>query len=213
MRLTFFKAVALGAVTSMLTLGATAALAGTGVGAVFNLGKTNKVNATSTVTGSAAGSMLHLINSGTGAGAQGIPVTNASASAAAIQAGNKGAGPGGSFSSQGPAASFKVPPGLPPFTVNSSTEVPGLNAAMLDGHTSADFYASGSTVANSNALGGLDASFFQGACSPGTIVALKQVPASRAPRANVGLPWQDPGRKSPGPHCPARHRSDGSPER
>lgn len=32
MKLTFFKGVALGAVTSMLTLGATAALAGTGVG-------------------------------------------------------------------------------------------------------------------------------------------------------------------------------------
>jgi hypothetical protein len=51
MKLTFVKGVVLGAVTSMLTLAATAALAGTGVGAVFNLGKTNKVNATSTLTG------------------------------------------------------------------------------------------------------------------------------------------------------------------
>ena len=51
MRLTFAKGAALGAVTAVLTLGTTAALAGTGPGANFNLGKTNTVNATSTLNG------------------------------------------------------------------------------------------------------------------------------------------------------------------
>src|SRR5690348_16195701 len=60
MRLTFFRGIALGAVTSTLALGTTAALAGTGPGANFNLGKINTVNATSTLTGSATGSLLKI---------------------------------------------------------------------------------------------------------------------------------------------------------
>jgi len=45
---------------------ATTALAGTGVGAVFTLGKTNKVDAISKLVGSTAGSMLVVDNNGTG---------------------------------------------------------------------------------------------------------------------------------------------------
>ena len=45
---------------------ATAALAGTGVGATFNLGKTNTVNAISKLVGSTASSMLVVDNNGTG---------------------------------------------------------------------------------------------------------------------------------------------------
>ena len=47
--------------TLVLVLIPAMALAGTGVGAVFNLGKTNKVNAQSTLTGSAA-KMLQVTN-------------------------------------------------------------------------------------------------------------------------------------------------------
>jgi hypothetical protein len=104
MRLTFVKGIALGAVTSMLTLGATAALAGTGVGAPFNLGKTNSVNATSTLTGSATGSMLKIPNTGTGTGAQAISASSASGTAATIRANNTGGGP---------AAEFDVTPDTP----------------------------------------------------------------------------------------------------
>ena len=63
MRCTFFKGIA---------LGATAALAGTGPGAPFNLGRTNSVNAPSTLTGSATGSMLKIPNTNTDTGAQAI---------------------------------------------------------------------------------------------------------------------------------------------
>ena len=151
MRLTFVKGIALGAVTSMLTLGTTAALAGTGPGANFNLGKVNTVNATSTLTGSATGSMLKIPNTGTGAGARAINASSAGGTAATIRADNTGGGP---------AAEFDVTAGHAPFTVNSATEVANLNAATLQGTVPADFYAAGSTVANSSALGGQPPSFY-----------------------------------------------------
>jgi hypothetical protein len=67
---TLFKGVVLGAVTSTLVLVAASAVAGTGVGGVFNLGKTNTVNAKSTLTGERAhGKMLEITNAGAGAGA------------------------------------------------------------------------------------------------------------------------------------------------
>ena len=160
MRLTFVKGIAVGAATAALTLAATAALAGTGIGANFDLGKVNTVNATSTLTGSAAGSLLDVTNSSTAAAARGLHVTNHSATAAAVRGDNKAAGPGGAFASSGPAATFTVPAGQPPFTVNSPAEVTNLNAALLQGKAPADFYAAGSTVANSTELGGQPASAF-----------------------------------------------------
>jgi hypothetical protein len=55
------------AVILALIVGLTsAALAGTGVGAAFNLGKTNSVNALSTLVGSTANSMLKVDNNGAG---------------------------------------------------------------------------------------------------------------------------------------------------
>jgi hypothetical protein len=48
---------------------AVTALAGTGVGATFNIGKTNTVNAVSRLVGSVAGSSLVIDNNSTGAGA------------------------------------------------------------------------------------------------------------------------------------------------
>ena len=46
--------------------GPTATLAGTGIGAVFNLGRTNTVNRTSTLTGSTSSRVLQVTNSGAG---------------------------------------------------------------------------------------------------------------------------------------------------
>jgi len=74
MNLTFFKGVGLGAVVSALTLTATAALAGTGVGGVFNLGVKNSVNSTTTLTGRVAGSGLQVTNTSTRGGATGIGI-------------------------------------------------------------------------------------------------------------------------------------------
>jgi hypothetical protein len=45
---------------------ATAAMAGTGIGGVFNLGKTNTVDATTSLTGSTSGAQLGITNAGTG---------------------------------------------------------------------------------------------------------------------------------------------------
>ena len=66
MRHGFFKGVILGAVTSTLVLAAATAMAGTGIGAVFNIGKTNTVDAQSTLKGSSSGKTLQLTNSGAG---------------------------------------------------------------------------------------------------------------------------------------------------
>jgi hypothetical protein len=62
-----FRGVVLGAVVSTVVLMAASAMAGTGIGAVFNLGQTNQVNATSTLRGS-SGKTLQVTNTGTGSG-------------------------------------------------------------------------------------------------------------------------------------------------
>ena len=62
----FLKGTVLGAVSAVVILTATAALAGSGVGAVFNLGRTNSVNRQSALVGTATGAMLRVQNKGTG---------------------------------------------------------------------------------------------------------------------------------------------------
>lgn len=70
----FFNGVVLGAVTSTAVLMSATAVAGTGVGAVFDLGQTNTVNATSTLTGSTAGKLLQVTNTSTDSGAAGLGI-------------------------------------------------------------------------------------------------------------------------------------------
>lgn len=62
----FFKGIVLGSVCAMLVLVAGTALAGSGVGKIFNLGVTNTVDATTTLSGTASGTMLQVTNQGTG---------------------------------------------------------------------------------------------------------------------------------------------------
>jgi hypothetical protein len=72
----FFKGVVLSAVTTTLLLTTASAVAGTGVGGIFNLGVTNSVNETSTLTGSKAGGrMLQVTNTSTAAGSAGVGIT------------------------------------------------------------------------------------------------------------------------------------------
>ena len=68
MRRDLFKGVVLGAVVATVVQMSVAALAGTGMGAVFNLGQTNKVNAPSALKGATSGRNLVITNTGTGAG-------------------------------------------------------------------------------------------------------------------------------------------------
>lgn len=96
------------AVMLALTVGlASTALAGTGVGARLDLGKTNAVNAVTSLVGSVAGSSLKIDNNSTGTGAT--------------------------------ALRLEVEPGKPPMSVNSTTEVQGLNVDSLDGRNSSEF--------------------------------------------------------------------------
>lgn len=60
------KGAVVGAVTASIVMISASALAGTGIGGVFNLGKTNKVNAPTTLTGKVKGKSLQLTNSGSG---------------------------------------------------------------------------------------------------------------------------------------------------
>ena len=87
-----------------------AALAGTGVGATFNLGKLNTVNQISRLVGSTDNPMLRVDNNGAG--------NNAT------------------------ALDLRVESGKPPMSVNSSTQVAGLNADQLDGRNASEFVTS-----------------------------------------------------------------------
>jgi hypothetical protein len=66
MQLSFGKGLIAGAAGAAVVLAITAAANGIGVGTPFILGKTNLVNATSTLTGNTKGAMLNVINSGPG---------------------------------------------------------------------------------------------------------------------------------------------------
>jgi hypothetical protein len=68
------QGVALGAIVSVVTLASTAAIAGTRISAVFNLGKSNSVDAKTTITESTVGGQLQITNTSTAAGATGIGI-------------------------------------------------------------------------------------------------------------------------------------------
>lgn len=66
MQLSFGKGLMAGAAGAAVVLAITAAANALGVGSDFLLGKTNTVNATSTLTGNTQGAMLNVVNSGSG---------------------------------------------------------------------------------------------------------------------------------------------------
>ena len=65
----FLKGAAAGGVGAAVVMTAAVALAGSGVGGIFNLGQTNTVSATSTLSGSTAGAQLQVGNTSTNAAA------------------------------------------------------------------------------------------------------------------------------------------------
>ncbi len=135
MKPSFYKGIVLGAAVSMLVLAATAAVAGTGIGGIFNLGQSNTVNATSGLSGATLGPQLKVTNGATGAGTQSIAGYNNSTTAAALFARNSGGGP---------AAAFSVLAGKAPFAVTpSSGKVSFLNSDLLDGLDSTAFLRAG----------------------------------------------------------------------
>lgn len=115
-------------------------LAGTGVGAVFNLGQTNSVNVPTTLTGTVDSRMLQVTNTNTGTGAGGISVVNSSTTAPSVRARNTGGGP---------ALALFTPNNTPPIVTNSTGLVANLNADRLDGKSSTDFLRSSTFRAES----------------------------------------------------------------
>jgi len=89
-----------GATIAALGLSA-AALGGSGIGGIFNLGQTNTVDATSSLVGISANSMLDVRNNGTGANSNGIVGRTASTLAPALAgiAGGSGIGARGTSAS------------------------------------------------------------------------------------------------------------------
>jgi hypothetical protein len=153
---TFVKGTLFG-VTVTAVLAGTTALAGNGVGGVFNLGQPNTVTAKTALTGGvAAGIQLDVNNPSTVAGSQAIRGI-AAANRPAILGSNTATGPGlqgSSYSgagivatsqsksapgaavsnvSGGPGVTIDVVKGVAPLVVNSSTKVDNLNADLLDG--------------------------------------------------------------------------------
>jgi hypothetical protein len=78
MKTPFLKGLAFGAVVCGVTVGSTAALAGTGIGGVFNLGTANRINAPTVLSGSTNGQQLRVVNNAlTGTGVTGIGIHTA----------------------------------------------------------------------------------------------------------------------------------------
>jgi hypothetical protein len=120
----------LGVGLAVLVLGAPAALAGSGIGGVFNLGQGNSVNAQTSLSGSTAASELRVDNTST-SGGYGVRGSSAAASGVGVTAVNTG---GGSA-----LQAVVNNNSIPPLKVNSSAKVLHLNAAMLEGHPASDF--------------------------------------------------------------------------
>lgn len=201
------KGVVIGAVVSTVALGSATAFAGTGIGAVFNLGKTNTVNASSTLTATTSGRSLNVVNKGTGpglgvtVGAGKAPlVVNPEAGKAVNLDADKldgqdasaflGAGAkandadllDGMDSSDFAAAGHNHDGAYVATSdhTKAAHDALGIDAATVDGKDSSDFLASGAQAADSDRLDGLDsASFVRG---PGQIYR----GAIAIPRVNGG---------------------------
>lgn len=147
-RLARGTALALGATVMLaLILGvATTALAGTGVGATFNLGKVNSVNAMSKLVGNVASSVLVVDNNGAG-------------TALDLQV--------------GPSTTAPADKSVAPMKVDSQARVNNLNADELDGKDSSEFMTASTYSSESPGLLGEDTGTGNGlrraewSCDPG----------------------------------------------
>ncbi len=87
------------------------------------------------------------------------------------------------------ALRLNVASGHPPFTVNSATRVPSLNADLLDGRDSTYFLPKTGKAANADKLDGIDAmGFVQGR---GTALANRIVFVPTASKTLLTIPVSD----------------------
>ena len=170
MRASFLKGAVVGLVCAVVASASTLALAGSGIGGVFNLGVTNTVDAQTALKGSTAAPQLRVTKTNTNAGATALHV-NSAANSATLTAINSAGGAGvyavgssgaavfgntasatqpalsGKNTGGGPAGSFTVNSGVAPFTVSSTTKVSNLNADMVDGFHVNQIMSGGGRVA------------------------------------------------------------------
>lgn len=149
----FFKGVALGAVVSVVLLSAQAAFAGTGVGAIFNLGRTNSVNGATTLTGTTAGSQLQVTNKSTSSSAFGLSITTSTARPPLKVNSQKVVTNLNSNFLQGKRASD--------FLAATGTAA---NASKLGGKAPADYLLATGTAADADKLGGVAADEYVSGC-------------------------------------------------
>jgi hypothetical protein len=157
MRRGTLKAAVVGGIAGAFVVAGTAALAGTGIGGVFNLGQSNFVNAPTKLSGSTSGPQLQVSNSSadehsivaTAQNGAGVALYGVHTGATGMGAGVRGQSaapyaPGvlGVNTANGPGLSAMVTPGHAPLHVNSNGKVPNLNADLLDGRSSSAFLPS-----------------------------------------------------------------------
>jgi len=168
---TFLKGTVVGGVTSALVMAATAAVAGSGVGAVFNLGRTNSVNRTSVLVGRTAGAMLRVQNKGSGPAAS-FQVAAGKAPFAVnsnVKVGKLNADLLDGVDSTGfYAAGSKV---IDSLHADEAHHSQGADVASTAGHANTAGFAD-----NADALGGLPASFYVQKCTHGTVEGYAVVP-------------------------------------
>ena len=167
MNASFLKGAVVGLACGLVG-GAAVALAGSGVGGVFNLGQTNSVDAKTTLAGASSGIQLQVTNTNA-AGRNGLAVNSANIY------------PTGSFTNTGggSAGAFAVNSGVAPFSVNSTAKVNNLNADRLDGLDSPALQkrvtgtcAAGSAVRVVNANGGVTCQSAGGGGGPSVLAGV-----------------------------------------
>jgi Chaperone of endosialidase len=158
----------------------TSALAGSGVGGVFNLGQQNTVDATSVLSGTVAAPLLRVVNAngdfagikaesagGAGSALYGLHNSSDGTGAGVLGYSLSAAGPGmlGVNTAGGPGLSVTVDQGVPPLKVNSSGLVTNLNADKLDSIDSTFLWKLGG-----NAIGNFRVPVFLGTTDNNSLV-------------------------------------------
>lgn len=146
MNRSFLKGAAVGVVCALLG-GATVALAGSGVGAVFNLGVSNSVDAKTALTGAYGETQLEVTNTG---GANGVQGVSNGGGAAGVYGENKGGG-------YGVAGTSLNPDGVGVSGYGQAIGVSGRSDAQSGFGVYGNATVSGGVGVNGTALGGGDA--------------------------------------------------------
>ena len=159
MNRSFLKGAAVGVVCALLG-GATVALAGSGVGGVFNLGVSNSVDAKTALTGAYGETQLEVTNTG---GANGVQGVSNGGGAAGVYGENKGGG-------YGVAGTSLNPDGVGVSGYGQAIGVSGRSDAQSGFGVYGNATVSGGVGVNGTALGGGDAH---------GVAALSTAPAER----------------------------------